>query len=137
MFWLSLLSVAAWGYRQSDDVVKGDQEREPGESGSETEDVRCVQAMAESTPNTLTLTNGEMRGDEPQSEQATAVSMSTGQKKVMGMKLCCCVTACLQGKKGKGRVSKMPFRRVSDNIEVDPRLMDNSFEAKVCCDLVC
>ena len=55
-------------------MVKGSQEREARESDFEAEDERCVQAMAESTPNTMTVTNGEMRA-----EQATT---STGQKKV-------------------------------------------------------
>ena len=34
-----------------------------------------------------------------------------------------------KGKKGNGATT--PFRRVEGDIDVDPRLVDNSFEAKV------
>ena len=46
-----------------------------------------------------------------------------------------CTFACIsfvqkvKGKKGNG--ISTPFRRVEGDVEVDPRLADNSFEAKV------
>ncbi len=38
---------------------------------------------------------------------------------------------CMQNKKKPRSTNPTPFRRVSDIIDVDPRLQDNSFEAKV------
>ncbi len=35
------------------------------------------------------------------------------------------------GKSKKGNGVSTPFRRVEGHVEVDPRLVDNSFEAKV------